>query len=151
MKELTVRQIAAVKRQFLNSLPAFKKVQKLQDKIRKLQEEIDIELAMIEGGEAGIKALTGGYRSIDLIQCTYEDYLDANGQPKLDKAGRVIKKQVLTFKYPEEIAVPETIGNPGSDYDMDAENWQKVDSNYDISTEIAEEVADAEVSNNPTL
>lgn len=122
MKQLSVREIAAVKRQFLNSLPAFKKVQKLQDKIKELQEEVDIQLAIIEGGEAGIKALTGGYRSIDLIKCTYEDYLDANGQPKLDKAGRVMKKQVLTFVEPEEVVeVPETTGNPGSDFDVDKE------------------------------
>lgn len=122
MKQLSVREIAAVKRQFLNSLPAFKKVQKLQEKIKELQEEIDIQLAIIEGGEAGIKALTGGYKSIDLIKCTYEDYLDANGQPKLDKAGRVMKKQVLTFVEPEEVVeVPETTGNPGSDFDADKE------------------------------
>lgn len=122
MKELSVREIAAVKRQFLNSLPAFKKVQKLQEKIKEIQDEIDEQLAFIEGGEAGIKALTGGYRSIDLIKCTYEDYLDVNGQPKTDKTGRVIKKQVLTFVNPEEaIKVPETVGNPGSDFDIDGE------------------------------
>lgn len=139
MKELTVREIAAVKRQFLNSLPAFRKVQSLQEKIAKLNEEMDIQLAIIEGGEAGIKALTGGYRSIDLIKCTYEDYLDVNGQPKLDKTGRVIKKQVLTYVPPVE--VPETVGNPGSDFDMDSE-LATYDPNYDSSAEMASEEAD---------
>lgn len=142
MKELTVREIAAVKRQFLNSLPAFKKVQKLQEKIAKMQEEIDIQTALIEGGEAGIKALTGGYMSIDLIKCTYEDYLDADGQPKLDKTGRVIKKQILTFVPPVE--VPETTGTPGSDFDVDSE--------FDSSVQLAEEIADKEADiTNPQL
>ena len=145
MKELTVRQIAAVKRQFLNSLPAFKKVQKLKEKIKELQEEVDIQMALIEGGEAGIKALTGGYRSIDLIKCTYEDYLDINGQPRLDKSGRVMKKQILKFEYP---AVPTTENMPGSDFDMDTQN---IDPNYDISTEIAMEVGDAEAANNVSV
>lgn len=140
MKELTVREIAAVKRQFLNSLPAFKKVQKLQDKVRELQAEIDEQLAFIEGGEAGIKALTGGYRSIDLIQCTYEDYLDANGQPKLDKAGRVMKKQILTYVAPET-EVPSTEGMPGSDFDADTEAFE------DIAAIMADREAEESVAN----
>ena len=37
MKELTTREIAAVKRQFKNSLPAMKKIESIDQKIAKLQ------------------------------------------------------------------------------------------------------------------
>lgn len=103
MRELTTREIAAVKRQFKNSLPALKKVESIDEKIKKLQEERDIQMAIIEGGEAGIKALTGGYRSIDLITCEYVPQFNEDGTPKMDKEGKYqIRNQVLTFHAPVE-------------------------------------------------
>ena len=43
MKELTTFQIAAVKRQFKNSLPALKKIESIDKKIQELKEERDIQ------------------------------------------------------------------------------------------------------------
>ena len=120
MKELTTREIAAVKRQFKNSLPAMKKIESINQKIAKLQEERAIQQAILDGGEAGIMAMTGGYKSIDLITCTYEPQFNENGSPKMDKEGKYqVKNQVLTFHAP--IEVPSTEGNMGSDYDVDSE------------------------------
>ena len=107
MKELTTREIAAVKRQFKNSLPALKKIETIDKKIVALQEERSILQAIIDGGEAGIIRLTGGYRSIDLIKCTYEPQFNEDGTPKMDKEGKYqIKNQVLTFQAPVEIDEP---------------------------------------------
>ena len=107
MKELTTREIAAVKRQFKNSLPALKKIETIDKKIAALQEERSILQAIIDGGEAGIIRLTGGYRSIDLIKCTYEPQFNEDGTPKMDKEGKYqIKNQVLTFQAPVEIDEP---------------------------------------------
>ena len=120
MKELTTREIAAVKRQFKNSLPAIKKIESIDQKIAKLQQERAIQQAILDGGEAGIMAMTGGYRSIDLITCTYEPQFNEDGSPKMDKEGKYqVKNQVLTFHAP--IEVPSTEGNMGSDYDVDSE------------------------------
>lgn len=120
MKELTTREIAAVKRQFKNSLPAIKKIESIDQKIAKLQEERAIQQAILDGGEAGIMAMTGGYKSIDLITCTYEPQFNEDGSPKMDKEGKYqVKNQVLTFHAP--IEVPSIEGNMGSDYDVDSE------------------------------
>lgn len=120
MKELTTREIAAVKRQFKNSLPAMKKIDSIDQKIAKLQEERAIQQAILDGGEAGIMAMTGGYRSVDLITCTYEPQFNTDGTPKMDKEGKYqVKTQVLTFHAP--IEVPSTESKMGSDYDIDSE------------------------------
>lgn len=116
MKELTTREIAAVKRQFKNSLPALKKIESIDQKIAKLQEERAIQQAILDGGEAGIMAMTGGYKSIDLITCTYEPQFNEDGTPKMDKEGKYqVKNQVLTFHAPIEVSMPTM----GSDYDVD--------------------------------
>lgn len=104
MKELTTREIAAVKRQFKNSLPAMKKIESINARIAKLQEERAIQQAILDGGEAGIMAMTGGYRSVDLIQCDYVPQFNEDGTPKMDKEGKYqVKNQILTFHAPVEI------------------------------------------------
>ena len=103
MKELSVREIAAVKRQFKNSLPALKKIEAINKKISALEEEKAIQEAIIDGGETGIMRLTGGYKSIDLITCTYEPQFNEDGTPKMDKDGKYqLKAQVLTYHAPVE-------------------------------------------------
>ena len=107
MKELSVREIAAVKRQFKNSLPALKKIEAINKKIAALEEEKAIQEAIIEGGETGIMRLTGGYKSIDLITCTYEPQFNEDGTPKMDKDGKYqLKSQVLTYHAPVQAEQP---------------------------------------------
>lgn len=104
MKELTSREIAAVKRQFKNSLPALQKIEAIDKKVAKLLEEKQHLENYINGLEAGIQQLTGGYRSIDLITCVYEPQFNEDGTPKMDKDGKYqIKKQILTYHSPEKI------------------------------------------------
>lgn len=103
MKDLTVRQIAAIKRQFKTSLPALKKIESINKKIADLEEERAIQQAILDGGEAGIIAMTGGYRSVDLIHCEYVPQFNEDGTPKMDKDGKYqLKNQVLTFVPPVE-------------------------------------------------
>lgn len=118
MLELKDRQIAAIKRQYRNSLPAIKKIESLKKKINELGEELEREMAYLEGGEAGIRALTGGYNSYDLIKCEYIPQFNEDGTPKMDKDGKYqIKKQVLTFVPPTEVPITEV----GNDFDANAE------------------------------
>lgn len=103
MKDLTVRQIAAIKRQFKTSLPALKKIESINKKIADLEEERAIQQAILDGGEAGIIAMTGGYKSVDLIKCEYVPQFNEDGTPKMDKDGKYqIRNQVLTFVPPIE-------------------------------------------------
>lgn len=103
MRELTTRELSAVKRVFENSLPALKKIETIDRKIAELQKERDLQMSIIEGGEQGIKRMTGGYRSIDLISCEYVPQFNEDGTPKMDKDGKYqIKKRVLTFHAPVE-------------------------------------------------
>lgn len=121
MKELTSREIAAVKRQFKNSLPVLKKIEAIDLKIEQLMQERNVQETLLNCGETGITAMTEGFRSFDLITCTYEPQFNEDGSPKMDKNGKYqIKKQILTYHIPEEIGE-----NNGSDYDID-----NIETNY---------------------
>lgn len=120
MKELKPFEIAAVKRQFQNSLPTLKKIEAINEKIAKLQEEKDTLVDFLKGGEQGIMRLTGGYMSTDLIKCTYELVWNEDGSPKTDKDGRQLKKRILTYNPPVETeTVQVEMPEHGNDYDVD--------------------------------
>lgn len=132
MVELKDRQIAAIKRQYKNSLPAIKKIESLNKRIAELTEERNREQAYLDGGEAGIKALTGGYTSYELIKCEYVPQFNEDGTPKMDKDGKYqLKKQVLTFVPPTEALMPEA----GNDYDADACQCSSCECNKGLSEE----------------
>jgi hypothetical protein len=84
-KTLTVRQFATVKRVAQNVNPLVVKKNKIAAKIDELNAEYNDLNAEIEGHEMGIKALTGGYVSEDLVTKKVED------TGKLDKDGKPIK------------------------------------------------------------
>lgn len=85
MKTLTVRQFATVKRVAQNVNPLVVKKNKIAAKISELSVEYNALTEEIEGHEMGIKALTGGYISEDLVTKKVED------TGKLDKDGKPIK------------------------------------------------------------
>lgn len=96
MKTLTVRQFAAVKRVAQNVNPLVVKKNKIAAKISELNEEYNAINEEIEGHEMGVKALTGGLISEDLITKRVED------TGKVDKDGKPIK---VTKYEPKEGAV----------------------------------------------
>ena len=85
MKTLTVRQFATVKRVAQNVNPLVVKKNKIAAKIDELNAEYNALTEEIEGHEMGIKALTGGCISEDLVTKKVED------TGKLDKDGKPIK------------------------------------------------------------
>lgn len=85
MKTLTVRQMATVKRVAQNVNPLVVKKNKIAAKIDELNAEYNALNEEIEGHEMGIKALTGGYVSEDLVVKKVED------TGKVDKDGKPIK------------------------------------------------------------
>ena len=83
MKTVTIRQFAAVKRVAQNVNPLVTKKAKIEAKIIELLNNKDQLEQEIEGHEIGIKALTGGYTSEQLVVKKVEttDKVDKNGNP----------------------------------------------------------------------
>lgn len=83
MKVITVRQMATIKRVAQNVNPLVVKKNKIAAKIEELKAEYDSLNEEIEGHEMGIKALTGGFISEDLVVKKVEDTgkVDKNGAP----------------------------------------------------------------------
>ena len=82
-KILSVRQMATVKRVAQNVNPLVVKKNKIAAKIDELNAEYNALVEEIEGHEMGIKALTGGLTSEDLVVKKVEDTgkVDKNGCP----------------------------------------------------------------------
>lgn len=100
LTKLTSREIASIKRIFLNNLPMYKKIEAINKKIEELNNELNDINTFIESSEAGVKNLTG-YTSGELISCEYIPQFNEDGTPKMDKEGKYQqKKRVLTFVIP---------------------------------------------------
>ena len=84
-KTLSVRQFATVKRVAQNVNPLVVKKNKIATKIDELNAEYNALVEEIEGHEMGIKALTGGLTSEDLVVKKVED------TGKVGKDGKPIK------------------------------------------------------------
>lgn len=95
-KVLTVRQFASVKRIAMNVNPLVVKKNKIAAKINELNGEYNALCNEIIGHEMGIKNLTGGLTSEDLITKRVED------TGKVDKDGKPIK---VTKYEPKEGAI----------------------------------------------
>ena len=113
LTKLTSREVASIKRIFLNNLPMYKKMETINKKIEELNNELNDINTFIESSEAGVKNLTG-YTSGELISCEYIPQFNEDGTPKMDKEGKYQqKKRVLTFVIPvqestEEVESDET-------------------------------------------
>ena len=100
LTKLTSREIASIKRIFLNNLPMYKKMETINKKIEELNNELNDINTFIESSEAGVKNLTG-YTSGELISCEYIPQFNEDGTPKMDKEGKYQQKErVLTFVIP---------------------------------------------------
>ena len=83
MKTISIRQFASVKRIAQNVSPLVVKKNKIAAKIDELNAEYNALIEEIEGHEMGVKALTGGLTSEDLVVKKVEDTgkVDKNGCP----------------------------------------------------------------------
>lgn len=136
LTKLTSREIASIKRIFLNNLPMYKKMEAINKKIEELNNELNDINTFIESSEAGVKNLTG-YTSGELINCEYIPQFNEDGTPKMDKEGKYQqKKRVLTFVIPvqeptEEVELEETaidINIPESEEEVFPDNLDNVEN-----------------------
>ena len=100
MKKISTRTFAAIKRVAQNVNPLVTKKNKNIEKMEKLNaENMELEQEIL-GHEAGIKALTGGYTSEDLVKKVTEVYkVDEDG--KEYKATKYVPTDLIVFNEEE--------------------------------------------------
>lgn len=123
-KELTVRQMASIKRVAQNVNPLITKKNKIISKLDELREEYDSVCNEINGHEMGVISLTGGFISEYLVEKRIED------TGKIDKEGKPIKvtkyepkTDVVRFNQEKnvyEILLPEPV-----EFEEIAENYKQ--------------------------
>ena len=149
-KTLTVRQFAGVKRIAQNVNPLVVKKNKIAAKIDELNAEYNALTEEIEGHEMGVKALTGGLTSEDLVVKKVENTgkVDKDGKPvKVTKYQR--KAGVVVFNEEAnvyEIHVEEpAIDNVAPETVDDTE--KAPERNLPAGTVSAEEIGEAYLEN----
>ena len=101
LTKLTSRQISQIKNIYKANSSIYSRIETLQKHLYKIQEELDEQLAIINANEAGVKMLTGGFISKQLIKDEQIPQFNEDGTPKMDKEGKYQqKKRVLTFVVP---------------------------------------------------
>lgn len=130
-KKFNSRTIAQVKNLFKANEAEYNKIDKLNDKIVALQEELNMTMAGIESVEARVKALTGGYTSRDLIEAVRTPLINEDGTPKLDKNGYAMYKKQYVCKYPETFLPPVE----ATIEDVNTDTLDSVDENPSYTSE----------------
>ena len=124
MKELTVRQMAAIKRVAQNVNPLVEKKNKIAAKITMLNKEYNDLVEEIEGYEMGVIKLTGGLLSEDLVIKKVEDTgkTDKNGKPvkvtKYEPKDEVVRFNTESNVYEINLEEP-VIGNTATPEEVD--------------------------------
>ena len=119
LTKLTSRQISQIKNIYKANSSIYSRIETLEKHLNKIQAELDEQLAIIEANEAGVKMLTGGFISKQLIKDEQIPQFNEDGTPKMDKEGKYQqKKRVLTFVVPvqeptEEVGQEETTTDVG--------------------------------------
>lgn len=114
LTKLTSRQISQIKNIYKANSSIYSRIETLQKHLDKIQSELNEQLAIIDANEAGVKMLTGGFISKQLIKDEQIPQFNEDGTPKMDKEGKYQqKKRVLTFVIPvqestEEVEIEET-------------------------------------------
>lgn len=121
--ELTVRQMASIKRVAQNVNPLVMKKHKIEAKLDELREEYEGICKEINGHEMGVISLTNGFTSEYLVEKKVED------TGKVDKDGKPIKitryePRTSTVRFNQEknvyeILMPEPIEFEEENYEQD--------------------------------
>lgn len=119
LTKLTSRQISQIKNIYKANSNIYSRIETLQKHLDNIQTELNEQLEIIDANEAGVKMLTGGFISKQLIKDEQIPQFNEDGTPKMDKEGKYQqKKRVLTFVVPvqeptEEVGQEETTTDAG--------------------------------------
>lgn len=127
MTTLTVRQVAAIKRNAKNVSDAITKRDRVIEKMTTLKAEYDSLIAQIDAQEAGTKAISGGFTSEDLLTKVVKTRTNNDGT--ITRMSEwVPKENVLVYNEETkryEINMPSNEGssslNVANEYPMEAE------------------------------
>lgn len=152
LTKLTSRQISQIKNIYKANSSIYSRIDTLRKHLDKIQEEYDEQVAIIEANEAGVKMLTGGYISKDLITDVQIPQFNEDGTPKMDKDGKYqLKKRVLTFVIPEQPAneTPVEEENVGQYSSQDVlQKSEATESTGTVNEENIESFVNAETTSN---
>ena len=108
LTKLTSRQISQIKNIYKANSSIYNRIETLQKHLDKIQTELNEQLEIIDANEAGVKMLTGGFISKQLIKDEQIPQFNEDGTPKMDKEGKYQqKKRVLTFVIPVQESTEE--------------------------------------------
>ena len=108
LTKLTSRQISQIKNIYKANSSIYSRIETLQKHLDKIQTELNEQLEIIDANEAGVKMLTGGFISKQLIKDEQIPQFNEDGTPKMDKEGKYQqKKRVLTFVVPVQESTEE--------------------------------------------
>lgn len=111
LTKLTSRQISQIKNIYKANSSIYSRIETLEKHLNKIQAELDEQLAIIEANEVGVKMLTGGFISKQLIKDEQIPQFNEDGTPKMDKEGKYQqKKRVLTFVIPVQEPTEDNTG-----------------------------------------
>lgn len=124
IKELTVRQMASIKRVAQNVNPLVTKKNKIISKLNELREEYDSVCNEINGHEMGVISLTGGFTSEYLVEKRIED------TGKIDKEGKPVKvtkyePRTDVVRFNQEKNVYEILLSEPVEFEEIAENYKQ--------------------------
>lgn len=137
LTKLTSRQISQIKNIYKANSSIYSRIETLQKHLDKIQTELNEQLEIIDANEAGVKMLTGGFISKQLIKDEQIPQFNEDGTPKMDKDGKYQqKKRVLTFVVPvqestEEVGQEETTTDAGEN-DLKSEKEAFPDNLNDV-------------------
>lgn len=152
LTKLTSRQISQIKNIYKANSSIYNRIDTLKKHIDKLQAEYDEQMEIIEANEAGVKLLTGGYISKDLIKDEQIPQYNEDGTPKMDKEGKYqVKKRVLTFVIPVEETNDNTETTENTETAMDVEEPNEgygVYNPVEVSNEIVDKNDNVDIFDN---
>lgn len=130
-KSISTRQFASVKRVAMNVNPLVVRKQKIINKVNELVDELHQIDNEIKGHETGIKSITGGMSSEQLIVKTVTDKIDKNGNTiKITKYEP--NPSVVFFN--EETKMYDIFINEDNTNTNEVENTTETECNSEVTT-----------------
>ena len=96
-KEFTSREKGMIKSVAKTVYPMYAKLYKLQEQVRNLENEIEIQQKAIDNWEKGVMDLTGGFTSMELVDREVVN---------VGKDGKDIRKAIFKLRYEDTVIPP---------------------------------------------